>query len=405
MTHKNFRLLVGFALAIVIGAASVSLLDTPTTSAQSGVPQGTTTTYAILAATAVTSSGLSVVNGDLGISPGAALTGFPPGVITGATHLGDPVAAQAQADAHVEYNYLAGLPCGTDLSGQDLGGMTLTPGVYCFASSAQLTGTLILDAQGSCDSLFVFQTGSTLTTSVASSVEVINNPCAINCRGGSNVFWQVGSSATIGTGSQFVGNIVSNISNTLNFGASVAGSVFALTGAVTLDTNNISACGVNIPPTPTPTPTPSPTASPTPSPTPTPTPTITCAPKVTGGGQIPVPEPDSTNPLATGAGRATFGFNSQPVKDCTDGAAKGHFNYVNHVTGLHVNGKVLNSQLIAPNTVRFTGECGAGCTFTVTVQDNGEPGTFDTFGLTVTGTKNEVRSLRVISRGNIQFHF
>jgi hypothetical protein len=125
---------------------------------------------------------------------------------------------------------------------------------------------------------------------------------------------------------------------------------------------------------------------------------------VTGGGQIPVPDPDSNNQLATGTGRATFGFNSQPDKGCTDGAAKGHFNYVNHVTGLHVNGTVLNSVLIAPNTVQFSGECGTGCTFTVTVQDNGEPGTLDTFGLDVTGTKNEHRSLRVISRGNIQFH-
>jgi hypothetical protein len=385
------------ALTILLGAASVSLLNTPSTSAQSGVPRGTTTTYAVLAASAVTSTGLSVVNGDLGVSPGTALTGFPPGVITGATHLGDPVAAQAQADAHVEYNYLAGLVCDTDLTGQDLGGQTLTPGVYCFDSSAQLTGTLILDAQGSCNSLFVFQTGSTLTTSVASSVEVINNPCSTNCRGGANVFWQVGSSATIGTGSQFVGNIVANISTTLNFGASVAGSVFALTGAVTLDTNNISACGIN--PNPPPTPDPSPTATP-----PTPTPTITCAPKVTGGGQIPVPDPDSSIQFLLGTGRASFGFNSQPDKGCTDGAAKGHFNYVNHVTGLHVNGKVLNSQLIAPNTVRFTGECGTGCSFTVTVQDWGEPGTLDTFGLSVTGTKNEVRSLRIISRGNIQFH-
>jgi hypothetical protein len=288
------------------------------------------------------------------------------------------------------------------LSGVDLGGKTLTPGVYCFDSSAQLTGTLILDAQGSCDSLFVFQTGSTLTTSVASEIIVINNPCAANCRGGANVFFQVGSSATIGTGSQFVGNIVANTSATLNFGASLAGSVFGIIGAVTLDTNNISACGANvIPPTPTPTPNPSPTATPTP----TPTPTITCAPKVTGGGQIPVPSPDSSNQLATGIGRATFGFNSQPEKACTDGAAKGHFNYVNHVTGLHVDGKVLNSVLIAPNTVQFSGECGTGCTFTVTVQDNGEPGTLDTFGLDVTGTKNEHRSPRVISRGNIQFHF
>jgi hypothetical protein len=400
MTHRYFRLIAGVALVALLSAISVSLLRVPTTSAQSGVPQGTTTTYAILAGQAVTSTGLSVVNGDLGISPGTALTGFPPGVITGATHLGDPVAAQALADAQVEYAYLDGLPCGTNLTGQDLGGMTLTPGVYCFDSSAQLTGTLILDAQGSCDSLFVFQTGSTLTTSVASSVEVINNPCAANCRGGGNVYWQVGSSATIGTGSQFVGNIVANTSVTLNFGASVSGSVFGLIGAVTLDTNNVSACGVNIPPPPTPTPTPTPTATPTP----TPPPTVFCAPKVTGGGQIPVPNPDSTNQLATGTGRATFGFNSQPEKDCTDGAAKGHFNYVNHVTGQHVDGKVLNSVLIAPNTVQFSGECGAGCTFTVTVQDNGEPGLLDTFGLDVTGTKNEHRSLRVISRGNIQFH-
>jgi hypothetical protein len=338
-----------------------------------------------------------VVNGDLGISPGTALTGFPPGVITGATELGNPVSAQALADAQVLYAYLDGLPCGTNLSGVDLGGKTLTPGVYCFDSSAQLTGTLILDAQGQCDPLFVFQTGSTLTTSVASSIEVINNPCSANCRGGSNVFFQVGSSATIGTGSQFIGNIVANTSATLNFGASVAGSVFGLIGAVTLDTNSVSACGASIVPNPSP--------NPSPSPSPSPSPTITCGPKITGGGQIPVPDPNTNIEAATGTGRATFGFNAQPEKNCTDGAAKGHFNYVNHVTGLHVNGKVLNSQLIGPNAVRFSGECGAGCSFTVLVQDNGEPGTLDVFGLSVTGTKNEVRSLRVISRGNIQFHF
>jgi hypothetical protein len=386
MTQRYFRFLASVALAILLVGTSVPLLNVPTTSAQSGVPRGTTTTFAVLAATAITSTGLTVINGDLGISPGTALTGFPPGVIIGETHLGDSVAAEAQADAHIEYNYLDALTCGTNLSGVDLGGQILTPGVYCFDSSAQLTGTLILDAQGQCNPLFVFQTGSTLTTSVASSVVVINNPCSEDCRGGTNVFWQVGSSATIGTGTQFVGNILAHTSVTLNFGASVAGSVFALGGAVTLDTNNISACGsvVTEPPG-------GGGGGP-------------CGPKVTGGGQIPVPNPDSNNQFATGLGRASFGFNSHPEKNCTDGVAKGHFNYVNHVTGLHVNGKVLNSQLIAPNTVRFTGECGTGCTFTVTVQDNGEPGILDTFGLSVTGTKNEVRSQRIISRGNIQFH-
>ena len=94
MTHGNFGFLAGAALALLLGAASVALLDTPAASAQSGVPQGTTTTYAVLAASAVTSRGSSVVNGDLGISPATALTGFPPGVITGATHSGDPDAAQ-----------------------------------------------------------------------------------------------------------------------------------------------------------------------------------------------------------------------------------------------------------------------------------------------------------------------
>ncbi|HEY9403234.1 MAG TPA: ice-binding family protein [Pyrinomonadaceae bacterium] len=150
MTHKYFTFAAGVALAILLGVASLPSL-VPATSAQSTVPRGTTTTFAILAGPAVTSTGLSVVNGDLGISPGTALTGFPPGIINGATELGNPVSAQALADARVEYAYLAGLPCGTDLTGQDLGGMTLMPGVYCFDSSAQLTGTLILDAQGSCD--------------------------------------------------------------------------------------------------------------------------------------------------------------------------------------------------------------------------------------------------------------
>lgn len=159
-------------------------------------------------------------------------------------------------------------------------------------------------------------------------------------------------------------------------------------------TAQAQAGGVKIPPTPTP----------TPAPTPTPTPTISCGPKVTGGGQIPVPDPDSNIEISVGAGRATFGFNSQPEKGCTDGAAKGHFDYVNHITGLHINGKVTNSQLIAPNTVQFSGECGTGCAFTVMLKDDGESDTPDTFGLTVTGTKNEVRSPRPISRGNIQFH-
>jgi hypothetical protein len=122
--------------------------------------------------------------------------------------------------------------------------------------------------------------------------------------------------------------------------------------------------------------------------------------KVTGGGQIPVPNPDST-------GRATFGFNAQPDKK---GGAKGNFNYVNHVTGLHVNGDVTSIQVIAvytdgsPKTVLFSGTCGGTCSFIVTVEDHGEPGRTDEFGLRVTGGPTEYRSQRVISNGNIQFH-
>ena len=115
------------------------------------------------------------INGDLGLSPGSAVTGFPPGLVSGGTiHAADAVAVQAQRDSTTAYLDLAGRPCGTNLTGQNLGGLTLTPGVYCFSSSAQLTGTLTLDAGGAPDAVFIFQIGSTLTTASSSSVKVIN---------------------------------------------------------------------------------------------------------------------------------------------------------------------------------------------------------------------------------------
>jgi hypothetical protein len=128
---------------------------------------------------------------------------------------------------------LKGLPCDVVLTGKDLGGLTLKPGVYCYASSvAQLSGALTLDAQGKADAVFVFQIGSTLTTTTGSTITMINGgqPCY--------VYWQVGSSATIGKGNKFAGNILSFASITLMTGASVAGRVLARTGAVTLDTND-----------------------------------------------------------------------------------------------------------------------------------------------------------------------
>jgi len=193
---------------------------------------GTAGTFAVLAGTTVTNTGPTTLIGDLGVSPGTAATGFPPGLVTGMIHTGtDAVAVQAQKDAAAAYTTAAGQPCDVTLTGQDLGGKTLTPGVYCFASSAQLTGQLILDGQGNPSSVFIFQIGSTLTTASNASVVLINGaqPCS------SNIFWQVGSSATLGTRTSFTGNILALASITLNTGTVTNGGLYAQTGAVTLE--------------------------------------------------------------------------------------------------------------------------------------------------------------------------
>ena len=199
---------------------------------------GTADTFAVLAGSAVTNTGPSTVQGDVGVSPGSAVTGFPPGSVTdGTIHVADAVATQAKSDLTTAYNEAAGRALTVNLTGQDLGGLTLTPGVYFFASSAQMTGTLTLDAQGDPNAEFVFQIGSTLTTASNSSVVMINggDPC--------DVYWQVGSSATLGTTTAFVGHILALTSITLNTGATLDGSALARNGAVTLDNNIISIAG------------------------------------------------------------------------------------------------------------------------------------------------------------------
>jgi hypothetical protein len=202
---------------------------------------GTAGSFAVLAGSTVTNTGSSIVNGNLGVSPGCAVTGFPPGIVTPPATIdtcpaNNTGATQAQSDLVTAYNGLAGLSSEANLTGTGLGGLVLKSGVYTFDSSAQLTGTLTLNAQGLANQLWVFQIGSTLTTASASTVNIIN-PGAND-----GVFWQVGSSATLGTTTSFEGNIVALTSITLNTGATIScGRALALNGAVTMDTNTLDA--------------------------------------------------------------------------------------------------------------------------------------------------------------------
>jgi Ice-binding-like len=176
-----------------------------------------------------------VLNGDLGVAPGTALTGFGlPAVVNGATHNNDGVAQQAKSDLTTAYNVAAGQAATADLTGTDLGNRTLTAGAYRYSSSAQLTGPLTLNAEGNPNAQFVFMIGSTLTTASASSVVLINgaSPC--------NVYWQVGSSATLGSTTAFQGNLMALTSISLNNGATVVGRMLARNGQVSLINNVLS---------------------------------------------------------------------------------------------------------------------------------------------------------------------
>jgi hypothetical protein len=195
---------------------------------------GTAGSYAVLAGSTVTNTGPSVLTGNLGVSAGCAVTGFPPGSVSGTINACNASSGQAQRDLVTAYNAAMGLARTATLTGKNLGGMTLTPGVYFFASSAQLTGTLTLNNLGNPNALFVFQIGSTLTTASSSSVIFSNSLTD------SNVYWQVGSSATLGSSTTFQGNILALTSITMDSGASIGcGSALAINGAVTLNNNVI----------------------------------------------------------------------------------------------------------------------------------------------------------------------
>lgn len=227
-------------LAVVVLAIAFMLGLSGSVNAATQVNLGTAADFAVLGGSTVTNTGNTVLTGDLGVSPGSAITGFfgtvaneGPGTVSGDVHQADATASQSQSDLTTAYNNAAGqTPC-TDLTGQDLGGMTLTAGTYCFSSSAQLTGTLTLDGEGNADAVFIFQIGSTLTTASNSGVSTINSAQACH------VFWQISTSATLGTTTQFKGNILALTSITATTGANIYGRLLARNGAVTLDDNDV----------------------------------------------------------------------------------------------------------------------------------------------------------------------
>ena len=211
--------------ALVLGV----VLTSPCNAQQSVL--GTAQTFGVLAGTTVTNVGSSVIVGNVGVYPGSSITGFPPGIVVppSTIHQTDATALQAQSDNTTAYNALKGTPITTNLTGTDLGGLTLTPGVYKFNLSAQLTGNLTLNGNNNPSALFIFNIGSTLTTASAARVSLTNGA------NGGNVFWLVGSSATLGDTTSFAGDILALTSISLNNAVTITcGAALAQTGAVTL---------------------------------------------------------------------------------------------------------------------------------------------------------------------------
>lgn len=228
---------LSFSTMLVTGIAFITLAAFGSQSAVAAtavVNLGTSSTYAVLAGSAITNTGPTTIHGDIGISPGSAVTGFPPGMQpSGTTHVADGAALLAKTDLGTASVDAAGRTPFVTVSG-DLGGTTLVAGVYHSTSSIGLTGAVTLNGAGDASSVFIFQAGSTLTTASSSSVVLENGAQACN------VFWQVGSSATLGTTTNFAGTIIATTSITLDTGATVNGRALALGGAVTMDANTIT---------------------------------------------------------------------------------------------------------------------------------------------------------------------
>jgi hypothetical protein len=226
-----------------LASDSVWTFTTSAVPCSGGVPVGTACSFGILAGSTVTNVNTvgTIVTGDVGVWPGTAIVGFPPGILTngGVKHAGDAVAQTAQGDLTVAYNYAAGAAGGQAIPA-DIGNSTKFPGVYKTSTSLAITGNLTLDGQGDPNAVWIFQIGSTLTTAAGNSQVILSNGANDH-----NVFWQVGSSATLGTNTIFAGTIMAQASITLTTGAVLNGRALARTGAVSLDTNP-----VNVPPCP-----------------------------------------------------------------------------------------------------------------------------------------------------------
>ena len=287
------------------GAIAVLIASLPAVAATAPVGLGTAGSFAVLGGTTVTNTGPSVISGNLGVSPGTAVTGFPPGIVTSGTiHSADGVADGAQSDLTTAYNDAAGRSPTANVPAFIGAGQTLAPGVYKASSSLDVGGSLTLDGGGDPNAVFIFQAPSTLITDSASSVILTNGAQACN------VFWQVGSSATLGTNSAFTGSILALTSISVNTGDTVDGRALARNGAVTLDDDTITSPTCATPPPPptptstTPTSTTSATATPTrPAPTPTSTPSTTATPTptaTTSPRPAPTPTPVHTTFPVTG---------------------------------------------------------------------------------------------------------
>ncbi len=357
------------------------------------VPLGSASTFAVLAGTTITNAETSVITGNMGVSPGTQITGFQPvpmntivgpgtvtsglGLVNGIIYPGGVVASQAHNDAVIGYNYLvAQVPDVIFGDVYQLDGQTITPGVYNFPSSAnlQVNGILTLDYQGNSDALFIFQLGSTLVTMAESKIISINNP-AQTCHG-SNVYWAVGSSATI-DGAEFLGTVIANTTITMTSAANGSGSsivngrMLALGGAVTMVNSTISTCGTSGGIT---------------------IPSITCRDFITGGGWI-----------INNDSKATFGV-SGGIKN---GKYWGQLSYTGHgKNGIKVkSNSVTDYIVIDPVTRQINGIAevnGKGSfTYKVIVVDNGEPGINDTFRLELS---NGYSSYGIMEGGNIQLH-